>query len=143
MENKKAMLDELLESIGGGVNGLAKDVAEKLPLAKNETELADVLASAGIRLDEEKLAKVKKMFERPDRLADGANVKGLADDLVGKIGGGLAFEKVLPKEALAELALAKDEDGVKGILAKFGADLNPGDLAELKKKLELLGSQKL
>ncbi len=142
MENKKAMLDELLESIGGGVNGLAKDVAEKLPLAKNETELADVLASAGIRLDEEKLAKVKKMFERPG-VVDGANVKGLADNLLGKVGGGLALEKVLPKEALAELALAKDEDGVKGILAKFGADLNPGDLAELKKKLELLGSQKL
>lgn len=142
MENKKAMLDELLESIGGGVNGLAKGVAEKLPLAKNETELADVLASAGIRLDEEKLAKVKKMFERPG-VVDGANVKGLADDLLGKVGGGLALEKVLPKEALAELALAKDEDGVKGILAKFGADLNPGDLAELKKKLELLGSQKL
>ncbi len=142
MENKKAMLDELLESIGGGVNGLAKGVAEKLPLAKNETELADVLASAGIRLDEEKLAKVKKLFERPG-VVDGANVKGLADDLLGKVGGGLALEKVLPKEALAELALAKDEDGVKGILAKFGADLNPGDLAELKKKLELLGSQKL
>ena len=142
MENKKAMLDELLESIGGGVNGLAKGVAEKLPLAKNETELADVLASAGIRLDEEKLAKVKKMFERPG-VVDGANVKGLADDLLGKVGGGLALEKVLPKDALAELALAKDEDGVKGILAKFGADLNPGDLAELKKKLELLGSQKL
>lgn len=142
MENKKAMLDELLESIGGGVNGLAKGVAEKLPLAKNETELADVLASAGIQLDEEKLAKVKKMFERPG-VVDGANVKGLADDLLGKVGGGLALEKVLPKEALAELALAKDEDGVKGILAKFGADLNPGDLAELKKKLELLGSQKL
>ena len=142
MENKKAMLDELLESIGGGVNGLAKGVAEKLPLAKNETELADVLASAGIRLDEEKLAKVKKMFERPG-VVDGANVKNLADDLLGKVGGGLALEKVLPKEALAELALAKDEDGVKGILAKFGADLNPGDLAELKKKLELLGSQKL
>lgn len=142
MENKKAMLDELLESIGGGVNGLAKGVAEKLPLAKNETELADVLASAGIRLDEEKLAKVKKMFERPG-VVDGANVKGLADNLLEKVGGGLALEKVLPKEALAELALAKDEDGVKGILAKFGADLNPGDLAELKKKLELLGSQKL
>lgn len=142
MENKKAMLDELLESIGGGVNGLAKDAAEKLPLANNETELADVLASAGIRLDEEKLAKVKKLFVRPG-VVDGANVKGLADDLLGKVGGGLALEKVLPKEALAELALAKDEDGVKGILAKFGADLNPGDLAELKKKLELLGSQKL
>ena len=143
MENKKAMLDELLESIGGGVNGLAKDVAEKLPLANNETELADVLASAGIRLDEEKLAKVKKMFERPDRLADGANVKGLADDQLGKIGGGLAFEKVLPKEALAELALAKDEDGVKSILAKFGKDLNPSDLEELKKKLEQFGGHKL
>jgi len=68
--------NELLESIGGGVNGLAKDVAEKLPLANNETELADVLASAGIRLDEEKLAKVKKLFERPDRAAAAADVKG-------------------------------------------------------------------
>ena len=68
--------NELLESIGGGANGLAKDVAEKLPLANNETELADVLASAGIRLDEEKLAKVKKLFERPDRAAAAADVKG-------------------------------------------------------------------
>lgn len=143
MENKKAMLDELLETVGGGVNGLTRELAEKLPLANNETELADVLASAGIRLDEEKLAKVKKMFERPDRLADGANVKGLADDQLGKIGGGLAFEKVLPKEALAELASVKDAEGVKSILAKFGKDLNPSDLEELKKKLEQFGGHKL
>ena len=143
MENKKAMLDELLETVGGGVNGLTKELAEKLPLANNETELADVLASAGVRLDEEKLAKVKKMFERPGSLADGASVKGLADDLLGKVGGGLAFEKVLPKEALEELARVKDEEGVKGILAKFGSDLNPSDLEELKKKLEQFGGNKL
>ena len=76
MENKKAMIDELLETVGGGVNGLTKELAEKLPLANNEKELADVLASAGIRLDEEKLAKVKKLFERPDRAAAAADVKG-------------------------------------------------------------------
>ena len=46
------------------------------------------------------------------------------DDLLGKIGGGLAFEKVLPKEAMAELASVKDAEGVKSILAKFGKDLN-------------------
>ena len=142
MENKKAMLDELLETVGGGVNGLTKELAEKLPLANNEKELADVLASAGIRLDEEKLAKVKKLFERPGAV-DGANVKGLADDLLGKIGGGLAFEKVLPKEAMAELASVKDAEGVKSILAKFGKDLNPSDLEELKKKLEQFGGHKL
>lgn len=77
------------------------------------------------------------------RRNDYGKQKGLADDLLGKIGGGLAFEKVLPKEAMAELVSVKDAEGVKSILAKFGKDLNPSDLDELKKKLEQFDGHKL
>ena len=140
MEKNKAF-EELLEQVSGGsalFGGLVKEDLEALALAKSEAELAELARCRGLAINDRELAELSRVLLKRTRGGE------LTEDDLSTIAGGFPISKVLPREAIDELALVKDEQGLDELLARYDVDLADDDREKLvrgikiKKKRETL-----
>ncbi len=127
MEKNKAF-EELLEQVSGGsalFGGLVKEDLEALALAKSEAELAELARCRGLAINDRELAELSRVLLKRTRGGE------LTEDDLSTIAGGFPISKVLPREAIDELALVKDDQGLDELLAKYDVKLADTDRERL------------